>query len=90
MPTCTKFRVHLTVQARYYISSLAASAEWQLAAARGHWSMEVTFQEDQSRVRKDHGPHNLLRRETSQKAGIQGKRPQAGWREDYLRHVLLG
>ena len=97
-----------TVQARYYISSLEASAERQLAAARGHWSienplhwsMDVTFREDQSRVRKDHGPqnmatlrqisHNLLKRETSLKVGIQGKRLQAGWREDHLLKVLLG
>lgn len=97
-----------TVQARYYISSLAASAQRQLAAARSHWSienslhwsMDVTFREDHSRVRKDHGPqnmatlrqisHNLLKRENSLKVGIQGKRLQAGWREDYLLKVLLG
>ena len=97
-----------TVHARYYISSLEASAERQLAAARDHWSienslhwsMDVTFREDQSRVRKDHGPqnmatlrqisHNLLKKETSLKVGIQGKRLQAGWKEDYLLKVLLG
>ena len=59
----------------------------------------MTFQEDQSRVRKNHGPqnmatlrqiaHNLLKRETSLQVGIQGKRLQAGWR-DYLLKVLLG
>ena len=32
-----------TVQARYYISSLEASAERQLAAVRARWSMDVTF-----------------------------------------------
>ena len=97
-----------TVQARYHISSMEASAERQLAAVRAHWSIEnllhwslkVTFREDQSRVRKDHGPqnmatlrqisHNLLKRESSLKVGIQGKRLQVGWREDYLLKVLLG
>ena len=95
-----------TVQSRYYISSLDGSAQRLLMAARDHWSLEnslhwsmdVTFREDQSRVRKDHGPknkatlrqisHNLLKRRTSLKVGIQGKRLQAGWREDYLLKVL--
>ena len=96
------------VQPRYYISSLKASAGELLAAVRAHWSIEnslhwsldVTFREDQCRVRKDYGPqnlatlrqisHNLLKRETTLKVGIQGKRLQAGWREDYLLKVLLG
>ena len=63
-------------------------------------ALDVTFREDQSRVCKDHGPQNLatlrqisqnlLKRETSLKEGIQGKRPRAGWPEDYLLKVLLG
>ena len=77
-----------SVQTRYYLSSLEVSAERQLAAAQGHWSienslhwtMDVTFREDQNRVRKDHGPQNmaaprqisrnLLKQETSLKVGI--------------------
>ena len=96
----------VTVQPRYYISSLEVPATRLLEAVRSHWSIEnslhwsldVTFGEDQSRVRKDNGPqnmatlrqisHNLLKRETSLKVGIQGKRLQAGWREDYLLKVL--
>ena len=50
--------------------------------------MDATYREDQSLVWKDHGTqniatlrqisHNNLKRETSQKAGIRGKRLQAG------------
>ena len=70
---------------QFTISSLDVSAERLLEAVRAHWSIEnslhwsldVTFREDQSRVRKDHGPqnmatlrqisHNQLKRETSLK-----------------------
>ena len=97
----------ITVQPRYYISSLDVSAGRLLEVVRAHWSIEnslhwsldVTFREDQSRVRKDHSPQNMatlrqishdqLKRETSLKVDIQGKRLQAGWREDYLLKVLL-
>ena len=97
-----------SVQPRYYISSLEVSAERQLAAARGHWSIEnslhwtvdVTLREDQSGVRKAHGAqhmatlrqisHNVLKHENSLNVGIQGKRLQVGWREDYLLKAFLG
>ena len=97
-----------TVHSRYYISSLASQAKTLLNATRRHWgienslhwSLDVTFREDQSRVRKDHGPQNLavlrqialnsLKQETTLKRGLQGKRLKAGWDEDYLLKVLLG
>ena len=59
-----------------------------LRATRAHWSIENslqwskdgTFREDQSRMRKDHGPqnmaalrqisHNLLKQETCLKVGL--------------------
>ena len=54
----------ITVQPRYFISSLDVSAKQLLATVRAHWSIEnslhwsldVTFHEDQSRVRKDNSP----------------------------------
>ena len=94
-------------QPRYYISSLSAPAEQLLAVIRSHWAIEnslhwtldVSFREDQCRVRKDHGPqnlatlrqigHNLLKNERTLKVGIQGKRLNAGWDDGYLRKVLL-
>jgi predicted transposase YbfD/YdcC len=97
-----------TVKTRFYISSLPANAKRILKATRQHWSIEnglhwvldIAFNEDRSRVRKDHAPANLavlrhmavnlLKQETSAKGGIKAKRLQAGWNEDYLLKVLSG
>ena len=65
-----------------------------------HWILDIAFREDDSRVRKDNGPANfailrhialnLLRQETSVRAGIKAKRLKAGWDEQYLLALLLG
>lgn len=55
------------VTTRYYISSLTGDAQRVLAAVRSHWeienelhwSLDVTFHEDLSRIRKDDGPQNF-------------------------------
>ena len=97
-----------STERRYFISSLpATSGETFARLIRGHWSIENTqhwsldmaFNEDQSRVRKDHGDQNLavlrrialglLRRDTSVKVGIKNKRLKAGRNRDYLLKVLL-
>ena len=61
----------VTVERRYYISSLPAdqpdSAVRFAGAVRGHWGIEncvhwvldLAFREDESRVRRDHAPENL-------------------------------
>jgi len=57
----------ITCERRYYISSLDNNAELLAEAIRGHWGIEnqlnwvldVQFQEDDSRIRKDNAPENL-------------------------------
>ena len=96
------------VQDRYYISSLESDAKKILQAKRSywgienclHWVLDIAFNEDHSRVRKDHAPQNfsilrhmalnLLKLETTVKAGIKAKRLKCGWDTDYLLKVLAG
>jgi predicted transposase YbfD/YdcC len=57
----------VTLQRRYYISSLTGRARHILAAVRNHWTIENSlhwvldsaFGEDRSRVRTDHAPANF-------------------------------
>lgn len=93
---------------RYFISSAELSAERLAQAGRGHWHIEnklhwvldVTFNEDDSRVRKGHGAENLARLrhlalnilnqdQHKPKLGVKHKRLTAGWDNDYLAHLLL-
>ncbi len=63
-----------------------------------HWVLDVAFSEDASRIRKDHAPENLalirhvalnlLRQDSSTKAGIKARRLKAGWDNDYLLELL--
>jgi len=95
-----------TVESRFYISSLRCDAKLLLAATRGHWSIEnslhwvldISFREDDSRVRAGSAPENLavirhmalnlLKQDTTIKASIKGKRKRAGWDNDYLLAVI--
>jgi predicted transposase YbfD/YdcC len=97
-----------TAETRFFLSSLAPKVREFARAVRGHWeienclhwSLDVTFAEDQSRVRKDHGPTNLgmfrrlalsiLQQDTSSKDTLRGKRLSAGWDEDRLLKILTG
>jgi len=92
---------------RYFISSLdgrdaealakAVRAHWQIENGL-HWSLDVGFAEDKSRVRRGHAAENLsrvrrmalnlLKQETTSKRGIKTKRMRAGWDDAYLIRVL--
>ncbi len=95
-----------SLERRYYIASVAPQAARLLEAVRGHWGIEnqvhwvldVTFGEDGSRIRKDHGAANmallrrltlnLIRQETTLKSSLKQKRKRAGWDNGYLENVL--
>lgn len=76
----------------------AVRTHWQVENSL-NWVLDVVFREDDSRIRKGAGPQNmailrrlalnLLKRDTSVKRGIQGKRFLAGWNNDFLLNVLF-
>lgn len=92
---------------RYYISSLRRNGQQFAAAVRRHWgienslhwSLDMTYREDESRVRNRAFADNLswLRRLTlsliKQHPGKQSnimKRRMAGWSIDFLMQILTG
>jgi predicted transposase YbfD/YdcC len=95
-----------SVESRYFLSSLSGSVGKFAGAVRGHWGIEngehyildVTFDEDASRIRREHAPENfavlrhlalnLVRREASSKRGVKGRVKRAAWDEEYLVQVL--
>ncbi len=105
--TCTRTLKGVTSsESRYFISSLAPDATEILRVVRAHWrvenslhwSLDISFREDESRVRIGHAAENLalvrklalnlLKKEKTSKSGIKAKRLQAGWNDDYLLTVL--
>ena len=98
----------IETEERLFISSLEADPDQLLKAVRHHWhvenklhwSLDVAFGEDESRVRTGHAAQNLgvvrrlalslLKQETSRSQGIAIKRKEAAWNPDYLLKVLTG
>jgi predicted transposase YbfD/YdcC len=97
----------VSVERRLYISSIKTCDAARMAdLVRGHWSVEnnlhwqldVSFSEDQNRIRSGHGAENhsrlcrlalnLLKRDQTVKAGIKGKRLTAGWDHNYLLGLI--
>ena len=94
-----------SVESRYYLLSQVCSPERFNSIAREHWGIEnrlhwmldVVFNEDQSRNRKDHCPENLalmrklalnLARLEPSKGSMRGKLKRAGWDNNYLAVLL--
>jgi predicted transposase YbfD/YdcC len=96
----------ITSDYRIYISSLIRSATVFVVMIRQHWdienklhwSLDVTFNEDRCRIRKDSAPENivalrhialnLLRQEHTHRMSLRQKRLLCGLDEHYLLTVL--
>lgn len=97
-----------SLEHRFYITSdVSRSTQELLEATRSHWGVEsmhwmldVAFNEDKSRNRKDNSAANfsllrrialnLIRKETTKKTAIKRKRMLAAMNYDYLVKVLEG
>jgi predicted transposase YbfD/YdcC len=97
-----------SVERRFFISSLPADAKQIAAAVRAHWAIEntlhwtldVTFNEDQSRVRKDNAGENMAivrhiafnmlsnTQKHFKNTGLKALRKKAGWGNATLELII--
>jgi predicted transposase YbfD/YdcC len=94
-----------TSEVRYFLSSLRLGVKRFAAAVRGHWAIEntlhwcldVTFREDESRLRNRHAADNIawlkrfaisLLKQQQDKESIAMRRRKAAWSTKYLTQVL--
>jgi predicted transposase YbfD/YdcC len=96
-----------TVEVRYFISSLRVSVKRFAHAVRSHWSIEnachwsldVTYREDESRIREKHLRENFawlsrftlsLLKQHPGRESLAMKRRSCGWSDEFLLEVLTG
>ena len=96
-----------TIETRYYISSLPVGVKQFAHAVRSHWAIEnvchwtldMIFREDESRVRDDRARTNFawltrlalsLLKQHPRRDSIAMKRRSCGWNDDFLLEVLTG
>lgn len=96
-----------TLEKRYYISSLPVGVKRFARAVRGHWgienschwSLDMTFREDESRIRDRNLRENFawlnrfllsLLKQHPSKNSVVGKRRGCAWNDHFLLEVLTG
>src|SRR5579862_2399162 len=96
-----------TTETRYFISSLAVRVKQFAHAVRSHWgientchwSLDMTYREDESRIRDPHVRENFawlnrftlsLLKQHPGKDSIAMKRRGCGWNENFMMEVLTG
>ncbi len=95
-----------TREYRFYISSRESTAQCFANAVRSHWGIEnslhwvldMSFREDESRIRAGNAAENfsiirrlvlnLIKQEKSIKKGVKAKRLLAGWDDEYFLKIL--
>ncbi len=97
-----------TTEVRYYISSLGVGVKRFARAVRSHWgientchwSLDIAYREDESRLRERHLRENfawlnrftlsLLKQHPDKKTSLIMKRRSCGWNDDFLLQILTG
>jgi predicted transposase YbfD/YdcC len=96
-----------TIEVRYYISSLEVDVKQFGRAVRGHWGVEngchwvldMTFREDESRIRQRHLRENFawlnrfalsLLKQHPGRQSLAMKRRSCGWSDAFLMEVITG
>jgi predicted transposase YbfD/YdcC len=96
-----------TMETSYYISSLGINPEQVAKSIRQHWGIEnsahwvldMTFKEDDSRIRRGDAPENMatfrrfamnLAKLSAIKDSMKGKLKQAAWSDEVREQLILG
>lgn len=94
-------------ETQYYISSLPVNIMFIADAVRGHWEVEnkahwvldVTYKEDDSRIRRENAAENIavarrfalnLARLHPKKDSMRGKLKQAMWSDEFRHQIIFG
>jgi predicted transposase YbfD/YdcC len=99
-----------SVHERFYITSLPATGRGAARrlgrAIRGHWAVEnnlhwtldVSFREDECRLRRNNAPENLavlrhiglnlIKADKVTKMGVKNRRLKAGWDDNYVLNLI--
>ena len=91
---------------RYFLTSCGDDPTVLVRAIRRHWSIEnalhwvldVTFREDDSRVRDRTAARNfalvrkialnLVAKDRGSRTSMRGRRKKAAWNDDYMRQII--
>nr|VFK15609.1 MAG: Transposase DDE domain-containing protein [Candidatus Kentron sp. LPFa]VFK17644.1 MAG: Transposase DDE domain-containing protein [Candidatus Kentron sp. LPFa]VFK20395.1 MAG: Transposase DDE domain-containing protein [Candidatus Kentron sp. LPFa]VFK21575.1 MAG: Transposase DDE domain-containing protein [Candidatus Kentron sp. LPFa]VFK25172.1 MAG: Transposase DDE domain-containing protein [Candidatus Kentron sp. LPFa] len=96
---------YTTRESRYYITTLTGEAKPFANAVRAHWGIEnslhwvldVTFREDDCRIRRNNAPANLntvrqislnLIKKTKNRMSVKQTRFKAAWDDSFRSHIL--